>query len=104
MKLWGPVILALLASTIGHAEERIVQANVVEVVPLTQVADTCRLPKPVESIGVAGLGALLEWDLQTKCSATITGYRIYYTWDNRTYSRVSRTRPDATLPILLTVD
>ena len=104
MKRLGAVIFALLISSAGYAEQRVVQANVVEVVPLTQVSHTCGLPKPTEPIGIAGLVALLEWDLQPACAATITGYRVYYTWDDRTYSRISKTRPDATLPILLTVD
>ena len=100
----GFIVVALAVGQNCVAEERIVHANVVEVVPLTQASDGCGSSRPAVRPGAAGLAAILEWDLQTQCRPAITRYRVYYTWDDRTYSTVSRKRPDATLPILLTVD
>ena len=104
MKFISLIVVALLASQICRAEERIVHANVVEVVPITRTSDGCASSKPAARTGAAGLVAILEWDLQTQCRPAITRYRVYYTWDDRTYSTVSNKRPDATMPILLTVD
>lgn len=105
-------VLFCLAFGTAAAEERVVRGNVVKVVPITRAAAqpsdiaACARPKPAVS---AGLGALLDWDLMNGCTArpstkVVTGYRVFYRWDDRTYSRTMAKRPGATVPLLVTID
>ncbi len=63
----------------------------------------------------AGLAALLAWDLRAHCNGRhaarpvggdgVSGYRVYYRWDGRTYQHVVR-RPPAgdTISLRVRVD
>ena len=102
-----------LTSSLAVAEERVVRGEVVKVVPITetvtsrQTPTTCSYPKPTAN---SSLSALLAWDLLDDCNAVpitdivTTGYRVFYKWDDRTYSRTMAERPGETIPLLLTVD
>ncbi len=101
-----------LSSQYAVAEERVVRGKVVKVVPITETitrersSTTCNYPKPTAN---SGLSALIGWDLLHGCDSTtstdvVTGYRVFYKWDNRTYTRTMIERPGATIPLLLTVD
>ncbi len=101
-----------LISPHALAEERVVRGKVVKVVPITETQTTqktrttCNHRKPATN---SGLSALLGWDLLHDCdmmSATkvVTGYQVFYEWDDRTYSRMMNQRPGATVRLLLTVD
>jgi hypothetical protein len=86
----------------------LVQGQVVDVVPLSghhaalDPGPDCHLPKPARG---ADLIALLEWDLRVNCTANpgappaVSGYRVYYRWDGRTFSRVMREPPGDTISL-----
>ena len=102
--------LATLLTTLAlspwiQAAEMVVQGEVVDVVPITGSARAtsgdCHPSRPPAD---AGLVELLEWDLRTTCdaepsSARISGYRVYYRWDGRTYSRVMPEPPGETVSL-----
>ncbi len=101
-----------LISPHAMTEERVVRGKVVKVVPITETQTTqqtrtnCNHRKPATN---SGLGALLGWDLLHDCdmmSATkvVTGYQVFYQWDDRTYSRTMSQHPGATVRLLLSVD
>ncbi len=110
---WLAIASALsLISPHALAEERVVHGKVVKVVPITetqtpqQTRTACHLPKPVI---YSGLSALLDWDLLHDCdlmsaAKVVTGYQVFYQWDNRTYSRTMNQHPGASVRLLLTVD
>ena len=106
------------------AEERVVSGKVVKVVPIieTQAAHkmqaahemqpsqrtgtTCSHPKPATH---SALSLLIGWDLLHDCDGlpeteVITGYQVFYEWDERIYSRRMIQHPGATVTLLLTVD
>ncbi len=93
------------------AEERVIYGEVVKVIPITERRTaqrtnlSCNQPKPSRN---SGLGALLGWDLLHECDTSsedvVTGYQVFYKWDDRTYSRTMTTYPGTTVPLLLTVD
>lgn len=62
--------------------------------------------KPVN----ASLSRVMAWDLGLGCrtelvsSDTITGYRVFYRWDDRVYSQVMASRPGATIPLTVRID
>lgn len=97
---------ALVCAIAVEAGEMIVHGRVVDVEPLTTSASPdsrrdCQPPRPEAG---AGLAALLAWDLRVDCPPAapvprVTGYRVYYQWDGRTYSRVMAERPGATIPL-----
>jgi hypothetical protein len=109
-----PALVTLLATlTLSpwiQAAEMVVQGEVVDVVPITDSARAtsgdCHPRKPPAD---AGLVELLEWDLRTTCdaepsSARISGYRVYYRWDGRTYSRVMPEPPGETVSLRVRLD
>ena len=94
------------------AEERLVHGQVTKVVPITktqiekQISTACHHPKPSTN---HGLEALLSWDLLYDCNTmtateVVTGYEVFYRWDNRTYSRTMTQYPGKTIPLMLSVD
>ena len=101
------ICLALGLLTTGnaaHAGELRVQAPVIDVKPLTEPAmaiEHCDgKPSPT-----ATLAETLAWDLGVNChteyveSTTVTGYRVFYRWDDRVYSQVMSSAPGATVPL-----
>ena len=58
----------------------------------------------------AGLGATLRWDLGISCSTQrvpsneITGYRVFYRWDNRVYSQIMDSNPGASIALTVSLD
>ncbi|MDZ7668166.1 MAG: hypothetical protein U5Q16_01660 [Gammaproteobacteria bacterium] len=89
-----------------RAGEMQVQGRIIDVVPVGQThgsssgALACQPQRPDSR---AGLAALLAWDLRTQCSGRpaarpasedgVSGYRVYYRWDGRTYQHVVRQPP-----------
>ena len=37
-------------------------------------------------------------------SSTVTGYRVFYRWDDRVYSQVMASTPGATIPLKVRID
>ena len=56
------------------------------------------------------LAQTLAWDLGMNCreevldSGAITGYRVFYRWDDRVYSQVMASAPGATIPLTVRLD
>ncbi|MEQ8858021.1 MAG: hypothetical protein RIC56_05190 [Pseudomonadales bacterium] len=101
--LAGAAIL-VLAGTAPGAELR-ARAPVVDVVPLGAPSSipACEPPRPS---GI-DLAALLAWDLRLDCpapAAVATGYRVFYRWDGRTYSRVMAEHPGDSVPVRVRLD
>lgn len=92
-----------------HAGSLTVQAPVVDVQPVTEPAREVQRcdGKPDES---RGLAATLAWDLGLNCrterveSGRITGYRVFYRWDDRVYNRVMAQSPGDTIPLNVRLD
>ena len=94
----------LITSSPASAGELKVQAPVIDVEPLTEPAMAVEHcdgnPGPA-----ATLAETLAWDLGLNChteyveSATVTGYRVFYRWDDRVYSQVMSSAPGATVPL-----
>jgi hypothetical protein len=114
----GPTALLLLSAAcwampVTAAEMR-VQGRVIDVVPMTASAAAdhgrtdCHPPQPGPG---ADLDVLLAWDLRVDCSGSrnqtqrITGYRVFYEWDGRTYEHVMRQPPAGnTISLLVRLD
>ena len=101
-------VFALVAAAPIQAGEFRVEAPVVDVEPITapaQVVEHCD-DKPTDS----NLSALLAWDLGLNCrterveSREVTGYRVFYRWDDRVYSQVMASAPGATIPLKVSID
>ena len=98
----------MLTSTQALAGELRVQAPVVDVEAIS--APPMRVEhcddKPVN----ASLSRIMAWDLGLGCrtelvsSDAITGYRVFYRWDDRVYSQVMTSRPGATIPLKVRID
>ena len=84
-----------------------VEAPVVDVEPITAPAEEIEFcdDKPTDGT----LSALLAWDLGLNCrterieSREVTGYRVFYRWDDRVYSQVMASAPGATIPLKLRI-
>lgn len=100
-------ILAFTAS-VATAGELNVQAPVVDVEPIKAAATSVEYcaDKPVNGT----LSQILAWDLGLNCreerveSSAITGYRVFYRWDDRVYSQVMAAAPGATIPLTVRLD
>jgi hypothetical protein len=99
------MLAAALAPAAVTAAEMVVQGEVVDVVPITDTArgghDDCHPPRPAPG---ARLVEFLQWDLRVSCDRNsgrlqISGYRVYYRWDGRTYSQVMRDPPGDTVSL-----
>ncbi len=99
--------LALLAG-VAQAGELRVRAPVVDVAPITapaEVVEHCD-DKPTNG----KLSALLAWDLGLNCrterieSSEVTGYRVFYRWDDRVYSQIMASAPGATIPLKVSIE
>lgn len=101
---------ALLAPMMpASAGSLTVQAPVVDVQPVTEP------DREVEHCDARpdrdrGLAATLAWDLGLDCrtervaSGRITGYRVFYRWDDRVYSRVMASAPGDTVTLAIRLD
>ncbi|MGE0624067.1 MAG: hypothetical protein AB7I04_04940 [Pseudomonadales bacterium] len=86
-----------------------VQAPVVDVQPVTEPAREVQRcdGKPDRS---RGLAATLAWDLGLNCrtelveTGQVTGYRVFYRWDDRVYSRVMSRSPGDSIPLTVRLD
>lgn len=104
------ILVALLSmAPASHARELRVNAPVVNVESLTGGAtqvEEC----PAKPTGPNDLMAQLRWDLGYACtthlveSDTVTGYRVFYEWDNRVYSRVMSKYPADTIALRVHLD
>ncbi len=102
-------VLLTVGSGVAAAAEMRVRAPVVDVEPLrAPVTEVQRCgDKPNAQ---ATLSALLAWDLGLDCrierleSSAVTGYRVFYRWDDRVYSRVMANAPGATVPLKIRLD
>ncbi len=100
----------LLASSAAVSGELRVHAPVVNVEPVKGPDRTVEECEERPNAQDAGIGRTLAWDLGVTCtthrvpSTEITGYRVYYEWDNRIYNQVMADYPGATVPLRVTVD
>jgi len=105
----GMGVLAVWSAAVAPVQvlagEMQVQGRIIDVVPIGQPqagpsgALACEPQRPDPR---ADLAALLAWDLRTNCHgrsarpagvAGVSGYRVYYRWDGRTYQHVVRQPP-----------
>lgn len=86
-----------------------VRAPVIDVEPVTEPAmevEHCA-DKPASG---AGLADTIAWDLGLDCrteriaSDRITGYRVFYRWDDRVYSQMMPNAPGSTIALQITLD
>lgn len=99
----------MIGTTPVFAGSLTVQAPVVDVQPVTEPAREIQRcdGKPDRS---RGLAARLAWDLGLNCrterveSGRVTGYRVFYRWDDRVYSQVMASSPGDTIPLHVRLD
>ena len=102
-----PLLVILIASTAAAGELR-VQAPVVDVEPIS--APPTRIEHCDDKPLNGSLAQTLAWDLGLNCreevlkSGAITGYRVFYRWDDRVYSQVMASTPGATIPLKVRID
>lgn len=103
----GLVASLLLTALPALAGEMRVEAPVVNVEPLTgpdRIEEVCP-EKPS-----AGLVDTLRWDLGLSCTSRrvadtrVSGYRVFYRWDNRVYSQVMASKPGDTIALTVSLD
>ena len=102
-------MLLLCAGAETLAAELSVRAPVVDVQPVLEPAEEVEYCAERPANG-AGLAAFLAWDLGLTChterisSGTITGYRVFYRWDDRVYSQMMTSEPGDTVPLTIRLD
>ena len=101
------LLLLMLISAQAGAGEILVDAPVVNVETMTgpdRIVQVCP-EKPAD-----GLTETLRWDLGVSCTSEripateISGYRVFYRWDNRVYSQVMDRRPGKTIALSVSLD
>jgi hypothetical protein len=88
---------------IALAAEFVGRADVTRVEPMHELQTTrrCRLQRPQTD----DLLELLNWDLcrgqylETNSDYRLKGYRVFYEWDGREFSRVMAQRPRQTIAV-----
>ena len=99
----------LLAGNHVRAAELSVRAPVVDVQPIREPPSAVEYCADRPADG-AGLSAILAWDLGHSCriervpSSNITGYRVFYRWDDRVYSQVMASPPGDTVALTIRLD
>jgi hypothetical protein len=101
----------MLASSVAIAGDRQLQvrAPVVDVEPVTEPAMEVEHCADKPALG-AGLADTMAWDLGLDCrteriaSDRITGYRVFYRWDDRVYSQMMPNAPGSTIALQVTLD
>ena len=105
------IISGLLSGTI-KAAEFYDQAEVVRFEAITRL-DHTRSVVPdcvVEKPNTNQLMEILHWDLgmsrciQTATDKIITGYRVFYEWDDQVFNQVTKLIPGQTIPVHIRVD
>ncbi|HEY5647357.1 MAG TPA: hypothetical protein VIS76_15510 [Pseudomonadales bacterium] len=110
-RITASALTATLLATVSpaFAGSLTVQAPVVDVQPVTAPPTEVQRCDDKPDHG-RGLAATLAWDMGFNCtmerieSGRITGYRVFYRWDDRVYSRVMAQSPGATIPLSVRVD
>ena len=101
-------LLTLLSAGNVLAGEFQVRAPVVDVEPITEPA--MEVEHCADQPSAHTLSATLAWDLGLNCqketiaSDRVTGYRVFYRWDDRVYSQVMSAAPGATVALKVRVD
>ena len=105
------IALILLLSNTAFSAEFYDKAEVIRTEPLTRIEHNRRLAVECFSKPETNdLVELLHWDLGTgHCSVeetteTITGYRVYYQWDDQVFSHVVAERPGHYIPVRVEVN
>jgi hypothetical protein len=106
-------LVLLMASTIpiANAAEFIAEAEVIRSEPIFRVSQRRSLaPECAVKPSERDLVTLLNWDLGTgRCAAyqrdrTITGYRVFYRWDDRVFSQEMQRKPGEWIPVSVRID
>ncbi len=104
------LLLALIVPSLATGAELLARGQVVDVVPLhgRDAAPGTGCPATV-SPRRDDLASLLAWDIGGGCrpardESVVSGYRVYYRWDGRTYSRVMAERPGSTVAVRVHLD
>ena len=101
------LLLLLMISAQASAGELTIEAPVVNVETMTgpdRIVQVC--PEKPDN----GLAETLRWDLGASCTSKripateISGYRVFYRWDNRVYSQVMDSRPGKTIALSISLD
>ena len=102
-------LLALTAmATTSLAGELTVRAPVVDVEPVRAPPTSVEYCDDKPEHG--SLAQTLAWDLGLKCrtesiqSEKVTGYRVFYRWDDRVYSQIMAAAPGATIALSVQLD
>ena len=105
------MLAAVLMTTVvpAFAGSLTVQAPVVDVQPVTEPAREVQRcdARPDSS---SGLAATIAWDMGLNChterveTGRVTGYRVFYRWDDRVYNRVMAQAPGSTIPLTVRLD
>ena len=106
------ILCATLICGSASAAEFYDKARVVRSEPITRIDQHRRLSE--DCLGgkpqTDNLIELLNWDLGTghceeiERTETITGYRVFYKWDNQMFSQVLTNAPGDTIPIRVDVN
>lgn len=85
-----------------YDEARVIRAEpIVKIEVHRTLSESCLGAKPVTD----NLIELLNWDLGTghcelvERTETITGYRVFYRWDNQEFKQVMIDHPGETIPV-----
>ena len=107
----GLVLLIASAIPVASAAEFTAEAEVIRSEPIFRVSQRRSLTaecaaKPSQR----DLVTLLNWDLGTgHCAAyesdkTVTGYRVFYRWDDRVFSQEMQQEPGDWIPVRVHID
>jgi hypothetical protein len=106
------LVISGLQSCTAMAAEFYDKAEVVRYEPITRIDHArrvipgCITNKPNNN----QLMAVLRWDLsmshciETVADEKITGYRVFYEWDEQLFSQVTHEIPGQTIPVHIKVD
>jgi len=101
-----------ISSPVMAEEEFVADADVIHTEPITKtrqrrsLAEECVTAKPRSD----DLVLLLHWDLGTGYCAShkqeqlVTGYRVFYRWDDHVFSQVMTQEPGERIPIRIRLD
>ena len=102
------LLAGLLTMSTALAGQISVQAPVVDVEPIK--APPVSVEHCDDKPAGGSLAEILAWDLGLNCrlerteSGAVSGYRVFYRWDDRVYSQVMSRAPGATIPLTVRLD